>query len=239
MQVMTTTTTSVGTKGPAARPLRADAERNRALIIEAAAQVFAEKGLDAGFDEIARRAGVGTGTVYRRFPDRDGLIEALLVDSFDKMTVLAQEAIDTEDAWVGLTNFFRSSIRLQMKDQGLHEMLKANGPWADLAPAAKAKFIPVLNSVLDRAKAQGRIREDVGLTDLGVLMTMVSTVHDPDQPDLWERYLVLVLDSLASSRTGPTPLPARAPSDSRLHEHLERTSGIRSRSGSDTGSGLC
>lgn len=197
---------------PPCKPLRADAERNRQLIIEVAGQVFAEKGLDAGFDEIAKRAGVGAGTVYRRFPQREQLIEALLVHSLSRVHALAEQALSVEDAWLGLSTFLRDASRLQMNDQGLKEMLKTTGPWARCAPSAKAQLIPLLIQLLERAKEQGRIRSDIEITDLGILMSMVSSTADPDHPELWERYLTVVLDGLQPSRTGVTPLPTQAPS---------------------------
>lgn len=215
MQVMTTST------GAPAKPLRADAERNRKLIIEVAAQVFAEKGLDAGFDEIARRAGVGAGTVYRRFPDRDDLIEALLEHTMGKLTALAEEALANEDAWAGLSHLFHAGVRMQLDDRGLQQMLKTTGKWADRGAEAKAQLLPRLRLLLDRAKAQGRIRQDLELTDLGMLMTMVSAVHHPDLPDVWERYLTILLDGLQQQRSAPTVLPAEAPSEALLEGHFK------------------
>src|ERR1700712_3026544 len=108
--------TTAAHTGVSPRPLRADAERNRLLILEVAAEVFAEKGLDAGFDEIARRAGLGAGTVYRRFPHRDQLIEALLTDRLSGVAQLAQQAAAHPDPWVGLVGFLQRSIEMQVRD---------------------------------------------------------------------------------------------------------------------------
>src|SRR3954471_19846352 len=85
------------------RPLRADAERNRRRILAAAREVFARRGLDAGLDEIARHAGVGTGTVYRRFPDKNKLVEALFEERLDQVLACAQRAAEHPDPWEGLT----------------------------------------------------------------------------------------------------------------------------------------
>ena len=207
---------------PPCKPLRADAERNRQLIIEVAGQVFAEKGLDAGFDEIAKRAGVGAGTVYRRFPQREQLIEALLVHSLSRVHTLAEKALAVEDAWIGLSTFLREAARLQIDDQGLKEMLKTTGPWARCAPSAKAELIPLLVRLLDRAKEQGRIRPDIEITDLGILMTMVSSAADPEHPELWERYLTVILDGLQPSREATTPLPTQAPSVDLIESIMSR-----------------
>jgi len=195
------------------RPLRADAERNRRLILEVAGEVFAEKGLDAGFDEIARRAGVGAGTVYRRFPHRDELVEALLTRRLDELGELAHQAIENPDAWAGLVEFLETSIGMQMRDRGLRELMEVSGRWADCSVSAKSKLVPVLILMLRRAQDQGLVRTDVEITDLGVLATMVSSVHDPDQPELWRRYLALFLDGLRTDLTEPVPLPSTAPSE--------------------------
>lgn len=211
-------TTGTGAPG---KPLRADAERNRQLIIDVASEVFAEKGVDAGFDEIARRACVGVGTVYRRFPERGQLVEAILERTLTRMTALAEEALTAKDAWTGLTELFRGGIRLQLDNHGLQQLLKTTGEWADHGPEAKAKLLPVVQQVLDRAKEQGRIRQDVELTDLGMVMTMVTAIHHPDFPDLWERYLTILLDGLQPQRSAPTPLPVQAPTEILLNRHLQ------------------
>lgn len=195
------------------KPLRADAERNRILILQVAAQVFAEKGLDAGFDEIARRAGVGAGTVYRRFPHRDELIEALLAQRLVELAELAERAGDHPDAWAGLVDFLDHSIALQIQDRGLRELLEVSGRWSECSGEAKGRLVLALHRLLRAAQEQGRVRPDIAITDLGVLATMVSAVHDAEQPDLWRRYLQLFLDGLSVRRDDPTPLPLAAPSE--------------------------
>lgn len=196
-----------------ARPLRADAERNRRLILKVAAQVFAEKGLDAGFDEIARRAGVGAGTVYRRFPHRDELIEALLDERLDQVADLAEQATENPDAWAGLVGFLDASIGMQIEDRGLRELMEVSGKWSECSVDAKGRLIQSLRLMLRRAQEQGHLRADVEITDLGVVATMVSSVHDPEAPALWRRYLTLFLDGLCTRRSGPTTLPLSAPSE--------------------------
>src|SRR5215472_4279290 len=91
------------------RPLRRDAERNRQRILEAAAEVFTERGFAATLDEVARRAGVGVGTVYRRFPDKASLADALFTDRIDALVQLAERAQGEPDAWAGLTGFMEQA----------------------------------------------------------------------------------------------------------------------------------
>src|SRR3954452_17176057 len=108
---------------PSQRPLRRDAERNRQRILHAAAAAFAEGGLGVTMDEIARRAGVGVGTVYRRFPDKELLIEALFEQRLDELVELAKDALALEDAWEGLVRFFETFIAVQAADRGLKEVV--------------------------------------------------------------------------------------------------------------------
>src|SRR5690242_15242112 len=106
-----------------ARPLRADAERNRLRILQAAAEVFARRGLDAGLDEIARHAGVGTGTVYRRFPDKSLLVEALVEQRMAAIEELAERSLAAADAWAGIAGFLEGFVERLVADRALTDML--------------------------------------------------------------------------------------------------------------------
>src|ERR1700760_3898707 len=101
------------------RPLRADAARNRERILAAATEVFAERGLHVTLDDIARHAGVGVGTVYRRFADKDALIDERLA----AFSQLAEEALAYESPWAGLERFLVSSLEQQAADRGLRELV--------------------------------------------------------------------------------------------------------------------
>lgn len=199
------------------RPLRADAERNRRRILVAAAEVFAKRGLDAGLDEIARHAGVGTGTVYRRFPDKALLIEALFDSRMDDLIEVAETALAMPDAWAGLVHFLESSIEMQLADRGLKELLFGEcGPAGPNAvhsrfAAKKDSLIPTLSEMVDRAKAAGQLRPDVSVTDLAVLQFMlhgVGAFTAPVEPGLWRRQLAILLDGLRLERASITPLPS-------------------------------
>src|ERR1700761_6992724 len=95
------------------RPLRRDAERNRLLILGAARTVFAQRGLEASLDEVAREAGLGVGTVYRRFPNREALIDALFADGINTIARVVEESLATPRAWDGLRHFMASMLELQ------------------------------------------------------------------------------------------------------------------------------
>src|SRR3954471_4967502 len=105
------------------KPLRRDAERNRQRIIEAARGVFAERGLAATLDDVAAAAGVGVGTVYRRFPNKDELVEALFVDRIDQMVELAKQAAEIDDPWEALETFLTRAAELNALDRGFKEVV--------------------------------------------------------------------------------------------------------------------
>ena len=106
-----------------ARPLRRDAERNRHLILDAARELFAGRGLDVSMDEIARCAGVGVGTVYRRFPEKERLIDALFEDRLETLVGIAGEPLEREDPWEALAWFMERYVSVQAEDRGLRQLL--------------------------------------------------------------------------------------------------------------------
>src|SRR5262249_49101238 len=108
---------------PAARPLRRDAERNRQRILQAAAEVFTEQGLRATLDDVADRAGVGVGTVYRRFPDKEALVEALFTERLDKLVGFAEQALADPDPWAGLVDLLERAATIMAGDRGLRQIL--------------------------------------------------------------------------------------------------------------------
>jgi len=196
------------------RPLRADAERNRLRILVAAAEVFARRGLDAGLDEIARHAGVGTGTVYRRFPDKSMLIDALFESRIDNLVEVAETALAMPDAWDGLVHFLEKSIEMQQADRGLKELLfgeRCAGHASGSRFSTKlGSLIPRIADMVDRAKADGQLRLDVSVTDLAVIQFMmdaVGTFAAQVEPELWRRQLAILLDGLRADREQVTPLP--------------------------------
>src|SRR6516165_7497408 len=107
---------------PAARPLRRDAERNRQRILRAAADVFTERGLQATLDDVAHRAGVGVGTVYRRFPDKEALVEALFAERLEALVGFAEQALADPDPWGGLVSFLERTVAVIAGDRGLRQL---------------------------------------------------------------------------------------------------------------------
>jgi AcrR family transcriptional regulator len=191
------------------RSLRADAERNRARILTAAAEVFAERGLDASLDDIAAHAGVGIGTVYRRFPDKDALIDALFDDKIDRVVALADDALEVLDPWEGLTTFMRGMCRMQAEDRGFKEALLSSDSGRERVAGARGRIAPRAMKLLTRAQEAGAVRADLGAFDVPMLNLCVGLIADRTRhvaPDYWERVLTIVLDGI-STRGATTPMP--------------------------------
>lgn len=196
-----------------ARPLRRDAERNRALILDAARQVFAAEGLDAGFDEIARVAGVGVGTVYRRFPERGDLVEALFEREIDTVVERAELAAADPDPWHGLVEFVHWGAEAQATDRGLAQVLASSGRGHERVASVRDRLHPAVRALVERAQRAGALRADVGELDIGIAVAMVGRVGGADGAQLRARYVQLVLDGLAVRREAPSPLPDVLPSE--------------------------
>lgn len=197
---------------PAVRPLRRDAERNRLRILEAAREVYADRGLTAGFDEIARVAGVGVGTVYRRFPDRADLVEALFDQQVDDVVARVEAAAGHADAWEGLCAFARWGVQTQAADRGLAQVLSSAGHGHDRVAAGRERIEPAVRVLVRRAQQAGALRPDVTELDLGMTVAMISRIGGPGDHELRERFLTLALDGLATRRDAPSRLPGREPS---------------------------
>jgi AcrR family transcriptional regulator len=192
------------------RPLRCDAERNRERILTAAREAFAEDGLDVGLHEIARRAGVGVGTVYRRFADKDVLIDALFEDRIGDVVAIAEDALAQEDAWQGLEHFLTRTLELQAADRGLHQLVFARDQGPRCAAGARRRIAPLAMRLVARAQEQGTLREDITAFDVGTARQMLGLVVEQTRDinaDAWRRQLAITLDGLRRRREAPTPLP--------------------------------
>ena len=195
------------------RPLRRDAERNRQRILKAAAEVFNERGLDVSLDEIARYAGVGVGTVYRRFRTKEELIEALFMDRLDQIAVIADEAFEVPDPWSGLVCFMERMAEIMAGDVGLRQMLMFATYGQDLVAVARQRNAPLLQRLVERAQAAGQVRTDLKQTDIMFIifmMTEAARLAQAANPAVWRRYLTLILDGMRPDREGATPLPVAA-----------------------------
>lgn len=200
---------------PSDRPLRADAQRNRQLILDAAKQAFAEHGLGVRLDEIAVLAGVGVGTVYRRFEDKDALIAALFEEQIAAIVALADEALEDREDGTGLRWFLERTADEMAIDRGLQQILTGPHESAErLSGVVRTAIEPRANELLRRARDAGRLRSDIVAGDLPVLQVLFSTIIDATahvRPELRHRYAQLLLDAL-EPRAPATPLAGPAPS---------------------------
>jgi AcrR family transcriptional regulator len=195
------------------RPLRRDAERNRQRIVAAAREVFRERGFETTLDDVAHQAGLGIGTVYRRFPNKEHLIEAMFAERLDEIGELARQALEKPDAWEGFVDFLWQAAERIAADRGLHDVLVSAAFGHDRVAQARDRLIPVAAAMVARAKESGQLRTDFESPDIPVLFKMVGAVADYTHqvaPALWRRYFALLLDSLRATPQPPSPLPMAA-----------------------------
>lgn len=198
---------------PPPRPLRADAERNRRLILETARAAFADRGLGVRLDEIAELAGVGVGTVYRRFKDKDELVRALFEQVVAEIVAIGDEAL-TQPGGGGLRWFFDRVVTRMAADRALQQLLTSRPATSGgLAELGHREIEPRVRELAARAHAAGTLRRDVAHTDIPVLQLMMTAVIDataPVRPELWRRYVGLLFDAL-EPRPGDRPLEGEPP----------------------------
>ena len=181
---------------PATRT-RADAVRNRALVIAAAAEVFAEKGEAALVPEIAARAGVGKGTVYRCFPTKDHLVAAVAIERVLWFEREARAAAAGPDPWGAFTAFMDRVAEAHCRDRGMVFSMSQGLELPDLV-AARADAHEALRALMDRAIATGAMRADAAPEDLRVLLrgvaSSLATAEERD-PAVWRRFAQLVVNA--------------------------------------------
>jgi AcrR family transcriptional regulator len=188
------------------REQRSDARRNRQRVIKAARECMAHDGLDAQMEEIARRAKVGVGTVYRHFKTKDELVEALAAERFERLRDLALEAIADDDPWESFAGFMRASARIQTDDRALSEVLTSR-PDTMRRAAEAVDILGLVGQILGRAQAAGAVRADAHPYDVPMLMcALAGTFRNPHADP--ERYIGITLDGLRAPGAELTKLPA-------------------------------
>jgi AcrR family transcriptional regulator len=201
----------------AVRPLRRDAERNRRRILEAATEAFAERGLGITMDDIADHAGVGVGTVYRRFPNKELLIEALFEERLAEVVAMAERATEEEDPWNALIRFIERAQELQAANRGLKELVLSTTHGRERVACVRERLAPLAETLVARAQAAGQLRPDIEGSDLPLIQIMLGAVVDftrEVEGETWRRMLAIVIDGLRA-REPLTPLgaPALAPGE--------------------------
>jgi AcrR family transcriptional regulator len=199
--------------------LRADAERNRERILLAAQALFAEQGLEVPLEDIARRAGVGIATLYRRFPTRADLVEATFERKIADYVAAVEHAWENPDPWAGFRGLIHDLCAMQAADAGLRELLTLTFPDSAMVEQLKAQALLKLEELIAAAKASGCLRADFDVTD--ILLSLLAnagvvTVTRDAAPDAWRRFAAYLVDAFRAEAAHPLPEPA-------TQEQLERS----------------
>ena len=201
--------------------LRRDAAENRDRLLAAAGELFAERGLAVTLNDIAHRAGVGVGTAYRRFANKEAVIDALYEQQLRDVAALAEQALAADDAWDGLVGFIEASLDKQFGDRGLTELMNAPALGLDRLDAARDQIAPLITRLVHRAVDEGVVRPDFDQSDIIVLQLALSAIMHSSRsvaPELYRRHLTMFLDGIKVDRDGFTPLPTAAMTSVQTHE---------------------
>lgn len=199
---------------PTDKPLRRDAEENRRRLLAAAREVFAEQGLESTMDEVAERAGVGVGTAYRRFANKEELIDALFRERIGELAEIMERATAAEDPWRGIVSYLEETVALSAGDKGFRQLMLSSPYGRDFVDDARERLQPRIDALVARAHRAGSLRPGVESSDLVMIVLMLSQIsdyrHDQEQPP-WRRFLTLAIDGLKADAGGPLPGAALSP----------------------------
>jgi AcrR family transcriptional regulator len=203
------------TAGPAlARRLRKDAQRNRAALLDAARTAFAQEGLDAALEGVARRAGLAIGTLYRHFPTRMDLVGAIVAEKQRAWIEAAEAAVEMEPAWDGFAFFLERVCELQADDRAFNDVASMRFSNAPRIEAARKRAHELTRRIVERAQAEGSLRSDITVEDMAFIVwahTRVSEATNAIDPRAWRRYLALTLDGFRAAAAHPLPSPPLRP----------------------------
>jgi AcrR family transcriptional regulator len=211
-----------------ARRLRADAVRNREAVLSAAQEVFAEAGLDAPLEEIARRAGVGIGTLYRRFPCREQLVSAALIDKITAYADAAERALAEPDPWAGFSGFVQRICAMQAGDRGLSDLLLITLAPGQQLEAIRERANRSVIALIDKAKAAGRLRADMVGEDLLLMLIgnrAIAAAAGGDAPRALPRFVALMLDAFEPHPGTSLPRPPTPAQMTRVMRRLAAAHG--------------
>jgi AcrR family transcriptional regulator len=179
----------------ASRPLRADAARNREKLLAAAAELFAERGLDVPLEHIARRAEVSIGTLYKHFPTRADFVTAIFPDRLAALDVIGEKALADPDPWHAFAGYLDDLFALQAEDRGLNDILARDLPDAPHVVSACHRSAGHAEILIARAIGAGVLRADYSIADMATLTRAMAQVIR-DTPDEWRRFLSIYVEGL-------------------------------------------
>jgi AcrR family transcriptional regulator len=185
---------------------RRDAVRNRERLLVAGREVFSEGADQATLEEIARRAGVGIGTLYRHFPTRDALVEVIFEEHIGEALAAAEDGAAKEDAWQGLVEFLERVLALQARNLPLREVFLRHPVGQGRIAEQRRRIGPLLKSLIGRAREQGTLRADFMLGDLLLAMWSFAPLFEATAvvaPKAWRRHLQILLDGMRAEAATP------------------------------------
>lgn len=210
---------SVRADTSAAKPLRADAERNRRRIVDAARELFASRGIDITLDDVAAHAKVGVGTVYRRFSCKEELIDGVFEQRLVDMLENAERALAAEDPWDGLVQFLGDVCAGMALDRGLGDVVLGSDQGCHGIAQVRQRIDPFFAKIVDRTRASGQLRPDIEVNDFYPILGMIgSAVEFSTSVDAqnWRRYFTVLLDGLRGDGVPLAELPGRPFTDAEV-----------------------
>lgn len=191
-------------------------------MLEAARELFALKGMEATLNDVAAHAGVGVGTVYRRFATKEELVDAVFEDGIEQIVCLAEAALQQADSWDGFVWFVEQLCELTATDRGLREMVYSTAYGGYRVECARERFTPPLSKLVERARNDGYLRPDIEPTDMPIVGLLAGTVSEwagHVEPELWRRYVALLLEGMRH-REAQNHLDVNALNESQMDEAM-------------------
>jgi AcrR family transcriptional regulator len=193
---------------PTSLSARSDAARNRERLVSAARELFASAGVDVPARTVASHAGLGVGTLYRHFPAREDLVDAVLEEAFEELISIAEAALAEPDPWRGFARFVEEALDLHARNRGLKDVVATQRHGRERVEALRRRIRPLVARLVARAQEDGALRADFTPQDVSLLFWAsdgaIELAGDV-APEIWRRQLGFLLDGL---RVGAaTPLP--------------------------------
>jgi AcrR family transcriptional regulator len=179
-------------------------------LVASARELVAREGVEVSVEEITHHAGLGMGTLYRHFPTKDDLLDAVLEESFAEIVAAAEAGANADDAWEGFASFIERTLELHVTNRGLKDIVASREHGASRAEAMRLRLRPFVKLMIERAQEQGALRGDFVPADLPLVFWSAGRVVEKTADvarDSWRRYLGFLLDGLRAPAATPLPAP--------------------------------